>query len=85
MPKNYLYPTRAILVIGLTMVTLLAGWNSQAQAPRANEELLRHVKFLASDETTGRGVDTPGTKLARDYIAREFAKNGLQPGGDHGS
>lgn len=85
MPKNYLYPTRAILVIGLTMVTLLAGWNSQAQAPRANEELLRHVQFLASDETTGRGVDTPGIKLARDYIAREFAKNGLQPGGDHGS
>jgi aminopeptidase YwaD len=84
-PRTYLYPTRAILVVSLTLVSLLAGWNSQAQAPRANEELLRHVKFLASDETTGRGVDTPGIKLARDYIAREFAKNGLQPGGDNSS
>jgi hypothetical protein len=39
---------------------------------------------LASDELTGRGVDTPGIKLARDYIAREFAKYGLRPGGDNG-
>jgi hypothetical protein len=44
-----------------------------------------HVRYLASEELTGRAVDTPGIKLARDYISREFAKYGLQPGGDNGS
>jgi Peptidase family M28/PDZ domain/PA domain len=49
------------------------------------DRLRDHVRYLASDELTGRGVETPGIKLARDYIAREFAKYGLRPGGDNGS
>jgi hypothetical protein len=49
------------------------------------DTLRDHVRYLASEELTGRGVDTPGIKLARDYIAREFAKYGLRPGGDSGS
>ena len=73
---------RSTFTVSLTIVMLLSAWSTQAQAPGANDEILRHVKFLASDETTGRGVDTSGIKLARDYIAREFAKDGLQPGGD---
>ena len=52
--------------------------------PRA-DALRDHARYLASEELTGRGVDTPGIKLARDYIAREFAKIGLRPGGDNGS
>jgi len=43
------------------------------------------VQFLTSPELTGRGVDTPGIKLARDYLAAEFARAGLRPGGDDGS
>jgi len=43
------------------------------------------VRYLASDELTGRGVDTPGIKLARDYIAREFSEYGLLPVGDNGT
>ena len=49
------------------------------------DALREHVRYLASDELTGRGVETPGIKLARDYIAREFANAGLRPGGDNGS
>jgi Peptidase family M28/PDZ domain/PA domain len=52
--------------------------------PRA-DALREHVRYLASEELTGRGVETPGIKLARDYIVREFAKAGLRPGGDNGS
>src|ERR671937_2793910 len=48
------------------------------------DALKNHVRYLASDELTGRGVDTTGIKLARDYIAGEFAKYGLLPGGDRG-
>src|SRR6185436_11600619 len=51
----------------------------------ATDELSSHVKFLSAAELTGRGVDTAGIKLARDYIAAEFAKSGLKPGGDNGS
>ncbi|HEY3306162.1 MAG TPA: M20/M25/M40 family metallo-hydrolase [Candidatus Binatia bacterium] len=49
------------------------------------EELARHVRALASEEMMGRGVDTPGIALARDYIAQEFKSYGLFPGGDNGS
>jgi peptidase M28-like protein/PDZ domain-containing protein/PA domain-containing protein len=51
----------------------------------AGDALAKHVRFLASDELTGRGIDTPGIKLARDYIAREFSSYGLRPGGENGT
>ena len=70
---------------------ILAAWLSAAGleipiAPSSAADSLRaHARYLASDELTGCGVDTPGIKLARDYIAREFARQGLRPGGDNGS
>ena len=62
-------------------------WSRAAELDPAGaaEALRRHVQYLASPELTGRGVDTPGINLARDYIAAEFAKAGLKPGGDNGS
>ena len=75
------------LTLGLTIAVALSGWTLElvAQVPSATDELLRHAKYLSSEELTGRGVDTPGIRLARDYIAGEFTKYGLQPGGDAGS
>jgi hypothetical protein len=73
------------LFAGLAVVAMLAfsGWSGEvsAPAPSATGDILRHVKQLASEEFTGRGVDTPGIRLARDYIAGEFAKRGLRPAG----
>jgi hypothetical protein len=67
---------------------LVCGWanESPTSAPESSigEDLTRHVRTLAADEMTGRGVDTPGIGLARDYIAREFKEYGLLPGGDNG-
>ena len=51
---------------------------------RCQTNLLRPIIDKA-EELTGRGIDTPGIELARDYIAVEFAKYGLQPAGDNGS
>ncbi|HEY7712123.1 MAG TPA: hypothetical protein VIG57_19085, partial [Candidatus Entotheonella sp.] len=68
------------LALGLTAIAVLSGWSLETPTPA--DELLRHVKYLASTELTGRGVDTPGIKLAADYIAAEFARYGLRPGGD---
>jgi len=82
----------ASFVVIATIAAALTAWTLEPnlevpslEVPSATDELLRHVKFLASAELTGRGVDTPGIKLAGDYIAADFAKSGLQPGGDNGS
>jgi hypothetical protein len=75
----------------LIFVLLSLGWLSASglEIPRvpssASDSLKTHARYLASDELTGRGVETPGIKLARDYIAREFARYGLSRGGDNGS
>ena len=45
----------------------------------------RDITYLASDELEGRGVNTQGINLAADYIAGEFKKAGLRPGGTDGS
>ena len=77
----------AALTLGITVVVALSGWSVEfsPEIPSATDDILRHVKQLASEEFTGRGVDTPGIRLARDYIATEFAKYGLKPGVDNGS
>src|SRR3989304_3093466 len=45
------------------------------------EEALRHIEYLASDELQGRLVGMPGNQAAGDYIAARFAEYGLQPAG----
>ncbi len=74
-------------VLSLVVLGGLSAWAFETPSllPSAGAALAKHVRFLASDELTGRGVDTPGIKLARDYIAREFASYGLRPGGDNGT
>jgi hypothetical protein len=47
--------------------------------------LRRDITFLASDECEGRGPGTKGIDKAADYIANEFKKAGLKPGGPRGS
>ncbi|HEX8569087.1 MAG TPA: M28 family metallopeptidase [Caulobacteraceae bacterium] len=47
--------------------------------------LAQHVQVLASDEFEGRGPATPAEQKTVDYIARQFAEAGLQPGGPDGS
>ena len=74
------------LLVSFAPLFTLSGWSFQdGQQPITVTEELRHdVQFLASPELTGRGVDTPGIILARDYLAAEFARAGLRPGGDDG-
>jgi Zn-dependent M28 family amino/carboxypeptidase len=44
-----------------------------------------HVRFLSLDLLEGRGPGTRGDELAAEYIATQFALNGLTPAGDNGS
>lgn len=75
----------ASLTLGSAIAFALSVWGQEVPTKSAADEILRHVKRLASSELTGRGVDTPGIKLARDYIAGEFAAYGLKPGGENGT
>jgi Peptidase family M28/PDZ domain/PA domain len=84
---NSMRPRTVVGTLTLAVLVAFSAWTFEIPStadPRV-ERLRDHVRYLASEELTGRGVETPGIKLARDYIAREFAKYGLSPGGDNGS
>jgi hypothetical protein len=46
------------------------------------EQLRAHINYLASDKLEGRRTGTPGAEEAARYVAEEFKRYGLQPGGD---
>jgi Zn-dependent M28 family amino/carboxypeptidase len=48
------------------------------------ERIRAHVKFLADDLLEGRGTGTRGSDIAAQYIAAQFAADGLEPAGDDG-
>lgn len=48
------------------------------------DELLAHIKYLASDELEGRKPGTHGGKLAAEYIRAELKKNNIQLLGEDG-
>ncbi len=49
------------------------------------ENIETHVRFLSHDLLEGRGTGQRGGDIAAQYIAAQFALDGLQPGGDDGS
>jgi hypothetical protein len=56
---------------------LLAGTNWEA----AGRRWWSHVQFLASDDLQGRGTGSAGFDRAAGYVAQQFQKAGLRPGG----
>ena len=66
----------------------IAGLPPAARAAAASidpEKIRAHVRFLALDLLEGRGPGTRGDKLAAEYIATQFALDGLEPAGDNGT
>jgi len=49
------------------------------------EKIRAHVRFLSLDLLEGRGPGTRGGELAAQYIAAQFALDGLEPAGDDGT
>ncbi len=56
-----------------------------AEAGASAGDLLEIVKALAAPEMAGRASGSPGMERAARYIASEFERAGLRPGGDAGS
>jgi Zn-dependent M28 family amino/carboxypeptidase len=69
-------------------VPQIPGVPEQARKAAASidpEKIRAHVRFLASDLLEGRGPGQRGGKLAAEYIATQFALDGLKPAGDNGT
>ncbi len=49
------------------------------------ERIRVHTRFLSSNALEGRGTGQRGGDIAADYIAAQFALDGLQPAGDNGT
>jgi Zn-dependent M28 family amino/carboxypeptidase len=49
------------------------------------ERIRAHVRFLSHDLLEGRGTGQRGGDIAAEYIATQFAIDGLKPAGDNGT
>jgi Zn-dependent M28 family amino/carboxypeptidase len=66
----------------LLLFPLLTLSTPSAQAPAA--KWWAHVSYLADDAMKGRDTGSPEHRKAAEYIAREFERAGLAPGGTKG-
>jgi Zn-dependent M28 family amino/carboxypeptidase len=72
-------------VVALVGWVGLLGWQARAADKAVEARMRKDINFLASDQCEGRGPGTKGIDLAAEYIAGEFKKAGLKPGGPEGS
>jgi Zn-dependent M28 family amino/carboxypeptidase len=56
-----------------------------AAASIDSEKIRAHVRFLSLDLLEGRGPGKRGAELAAEYIATQFALDGVEPAGDDGT
>ena len=70
---------------GSTIVLLLIAPIAPALAqpqPSTGDNLMGHLRYLASDELQGRGNGSPELEQAADYLAEFFREYGLLPAGN---
>jgi Zn-dependent M28 family amino/carboxypeptidase len=69
---------------GALSCAALAAVPTDADYLERGEKSWADVKILAADDMEGRRAGTPGHRRAAEYVAKEFEKAGLEPGGDGG-
>ena len=80
----------AILLVPAILVPI-GNWHFRSSIPAtatggiSSEDLMPHIRYLASDELEGRLAGSPGAEKAAHYIADQFARRNLVPLGDEGS
>jgi aminopeptidase YwaD len=83
-----------VLVLGMPACTGSAVQGTQRLPPVAAaatqhgtspKELLEIIRVLAAPEMAGRATGSPGMERAARYVAAEFERAGLRPGGEAGS
>jgi len=77
--RRFLIP---LTIAALASVALIG----KSTVPKIDPEKIRaHVKYLASDELEGRGMNQKGGDMAAEYIAAQFKSYGLKPAGANGT
>jgi Zn-dependent M28 family amino/carboxypeptidase len=76
--------TRLPLLVAAALLTGAAPQQPVADR-HAADRIRAHVEFLASDLLEGRETGSRGHRIAANYVAAEFRKLGLKPGGTNGS
>ena len=80
----------AAAVLALLFPTLRAAEDATLPPKRAldainADDLLKHIKILASDEFEGRAPGSKGEELTVKYLTEQFKAIGLKPGNPNGS
>lgn len=75
-------PLVMLLFVNFLFAADISSPNNPVMSIQA-DRMKAHVSFLANDLLEGRGTATKGYDLAALYVANEFQKLGLVPGGDH--
>ncbi|MCA1633980.1 MAG: M20/M25/M40 family metallo-hydrolase [Acidobacteria bacterium] len=85
---NFTKISRTVLVALVALCMAASGVTARQQQGKtairnsADAERLRaHIAYLASDQLEGRKTGTRGAGLAAEYVAAEFARLNLLPGG----
>jgi len=63
----------------LLLLLILVGYGKPQNVEISSQDILNHIKFLASDDLEGRRAGTKGAKKAARYITRQFNVYGLKP------
>lgn len=79
--------TRLFLVVSALLAPLALGAQSAVEPAVhgiSEEDLRRRVGILAHDSMRGRDTPSPELRQTAQYVASEFRRVGLEPGGDDG-
>ena len=74
----------ALLVLGLPGMLTAQAATTRAVGSITEADVRNRISILAHDSMGGRNTPSPGLTKAANYIAREFKRLGLKPGGDQG-
>ena len=79
---------RSILCLGFALLPSILAAQSAAQRAAATitaADIKSRIFIIAHDSMGGRNTPSPGLEKTAAYIAAEFKRFGLKPGGDNGS
>jgi hypothetical protein len=71
--------------VGAVLCLMILASTRAATEDAIEARMRRDIKYLASDECEGRGVETKGIEKAAAYIVAAFKQASLKPGGPGGS
>lgn len=77
----------ALAAVGVLLVSSWANASPGGERTKVtfnSHAYLSHVRYLASDELEGRQPGTEGIEKAARYIAEQFQREGILPGGEGG-